>query len=70
MRLRPRDEVWQWMRSMSVAGQTIPVPLLIACCEYVGERSGGTDAVFKRLEAEVKAATGRDMPVMSTRREA
>lgn len=69
VRQRPRSEVWAWMRGRSIAGQTIPVPLLVACCEYVGERAGGTDATFVRLRDEVREATGRDMPVVSTRRE-
>lgn len=69
VRKRDRDDVWRFLVDRSSKRQTIPIPLLVAACEYVGEtRQGGTDAVFQQLQSEVLMATGHGMPLEPSQR--
>lgn len=69
VRKKKPDELYRWMVEQSVKRQTIPMPWLVAACQYLGERWGkSTDDVFKQLRAEVRALSGHDMPVESDAR--
>lgn len=63
------ERVYSWMLDQSQRRQTIPIPLLVAGCEYVGRaRRCGTDRVYEDLQAEVFATTGHGMPLENDKR--